>query len=330
MRKAIRWVALLAAFGPLGAALAETASPGATMPRYDHVFLIIEENHGFGQIIGNPQAPNLNALATEYGLATQFFSVADPSAPNYVAMLGGDFYGIADDNPYFTHNLDKLSLMSELDAAGMSWKGYFQGMPYAGYREFCYPGRCNGVPDFDPFYSSKHNGIIYFHSVNARPAERRKMVPIEQLATDLAGELPAFVYIVPDQCHDMHGSPPWCGDSGNPGDVNDNQLVSRGDVLAGELVATIVASPIWARGNDAIVITFDEGNGTATCCGVPGTGRVATLVITNRGPRGLKDPTPYNHYSLLRTIEEAFGLSCIAHACDPLVQPMLPLFAIAK
>src|SRR5262249_30682406 len=72
---------------------AARADADTTFPSYDHVFLIVEENHGFSQIIGNPAAPNLNHLANQFGLATASFSVADPSAPNYVAMLGGSTFG---------------------------------------------------------------------------------------------------------------------------------------------------------------------------------------------------------------------------------------------
>ena len=88
--------------------------------------------------------------------------------------------------------------------------------------------------------------------------------------------------------------------------------------------------PFWSQGNNAIVITFDEGNGTAGCCdAVPGTGRVATVVITNNGPRALQDSTPYNHYSLLQTIQQAFGLGCLQYTCDTAnVTPMTALFAV--
>jgi hypothetical protein len=329
MRHLLRPVLLALATLTASPALAEPAAHAGAIPRYDHIFLVIEENHGFGQIIGNPAAPVLNQLAATYGLATNFFSVADPSAPNYVAMLGGNFFGIADDNPYYTHTVDAPSLMSQLDAAGRSWKGYFQGMPYAGYRGYCYPGRCLGVPDFDPYYSAKHNGIIYFKSVQTQPADRNRMVPIEQLADDLAAEPPAFSYIVPDQCHDMHGSPPWCGDSGNPFDANDNQLVARGDAFIGALVGAITAAPFWSHGTNAIVIAFDQGTTTQGCCDAnPGTGRIDVTVITNSGPRGLQDPTSYNHYSLLQTFQKAFGLGCLQFTCDTEhVTPLAPLFA---
>src|SRR6516225_5519325 len=125
------------------------AADATTFPSYDHVFLIVEENHGFSQIIGNPAAPNLNRLANQFGLATASFAVGDPSEPNYVAMLGGSTFGIADDNAYYLNAVDKPSLMSQLDAAHKAWKGYMQSMPYAGFKGICYPNRCNGVPDFD-------------------------------------------------------------------------------------------------------------------------------------------------------------------------------------
>jgi phosphoesterase family protein len=321
------------------AAIARTAAAeppkkpsGGAFPRYDHVFLIVEENHGFSQIIGNPAAPNLNRLASTYGLATASFSVADPSAPNYVAMLGGSFFGIADNNAYYLHTVDKPSLMSQLEAAHLSWKGYLQSMPYAGFKGICYPNRCNGVPDFDTLYNSKHNGIPYFKSIQTNPAEMAKMGPLTALARDLAAGPPSFGYIVPDECSDMHGAPPYCVDSGDPGDESDNALVGIADKLAGKLVDQITRAPFWAHGNNAIVITFDEGadGDTSGCCGTdPGNGRVATIVITSHGPRGLEDPTPYNHFSLLQSMQRAFGLGCLEQTCDTAnIVPMTPLFKV--
>jgi hypothetical protein len=296
---------------------AAASGTDATVPRYDHIALIVEENHGFNDIIGNPNAPIFNRLANTFGLATSYFATSDPSAPNYVVMLGGSSFGIADDNPFYMHEVHAPSLMDQLDAAHMTWKGYFQGMPYPGFAQYCYPVRCNGTPDSDPIYSSKHNGMPYFASIQESKANLAKMTPGTELATDLStGNLPNFAYIVPDQCHDMHGSPPWCEDSGNPGDVNDNRLVSDADGYIGRTVEEITNAAQWTHGRNAIVITFDEGDDNAGCCGTPGAGQVATVVITNNGPRHLKDPTPYSHYSLLATMEQAFGLGCLQLACD--------------
>src|SRR2546429_9260491 len=114
-----------------------------SFPQYDHVFLLIMENENYNQVIGNRYAPILNALAQDYGLATNYRGVADPSEPNYVAMLGGDFFGINSDDPYWFpgHTVNANNLMSQLEGAGKTWKGYFQSMPYAGYRGYCYPDK---------------------------------------------------------------------------------------------------------------------------------------------------------------------------------------------
>jgi len=326
-------VAALAAIGATRAAEPMRKPPGSRFPHYDHVFLLIEENHGFSQIIGNPAAPNLNRLANQFGLATASFSVADPSAPNYVAMLGGSTFGIADNNAYYLHTVDKPSLMSQLEGAHLTWKGYLQSMPYPGFKGICYPNRCNGVPDFDTLYNSKHNGIPYFKSIQSHPAEMAKMGPLTALARDLAsGDVPSFGYIVPDECSDMHGAPPYCVDSGEPGDESDNALVGIADTLAGKIVDQITHAPFWLHGNNAIVITFDEGadGDTSGCCGTnPGNGQVTTIVITSHGPRGLKDATPYNHYSLLQSLQSALGVGCLEQTCDTTnIVPMTPLFKV--
>jgi hypothetical protein len=297
-----------------------SALTGQSFPRYDHVFLVIMENEGYQQVIGNSYAPILNALAGDYGLATNYRGVADPSEPNYVAMLGGDFFGISSDDPYWFqgHTISAANLMSQLEQAGLSWKGYFQNMPYPGYRGYCYPDKCNGIPDADTQYVSKHNGIVNFANLQT-PTELAKMFPFTQLSADLAaGRVPSFSYIVPDECDDMHGAPPWCVDSDNTNTVQQSWLIAHGDKFVGDVVNQITSSSIWQSGRNAIIITFDEGT-TATS-------QVATIVITNHGPRGVTDNTSYNHYSLLASLQQTFGLGCLLNSCT--ATPMAPLFEI--
>ena len=196
-------------------------------------------------------------------------------------------------------------------------KGYYQGMPYNGYRGFSFPAKCNDVPDADTQYVSKHNGVVNFASEQT-PSEYARQQPYGQLGSDLAsGSVPNFSYIVPDECHDMHGAPPWCVDSDNPGTVDDNWLVATGDAFVGQTVNEITSSPVWKRGSNAIVITWDEGNFAAD--------QIAAIVITNHGPRGLQDNADYNHYSLAASLEDAFGLPCLQSACT--ATPMTPLFS---
>lgn len=297
------------------------AATSASVPRYDHIFVVVEENNGFADIIGNPAAPNFNRLARTYGLATDYFGVSHPSEPNYVAMLGGDTFGVADDNPYFINRVTAPSLITELDHAGIGWQAYLQGVPHPGYQAICYPAKCNGAPDSDPLYVSKHDGITNFTGDHT-PADWARQVPIEQLSTDLArGTVPAFGYVIPDECHDQHGDPPECLDSGNIGDPQNQHLVAQGDRYLGDLVGRITGASFWGKGNNAIVVTYDEGDDDTH-----GGGQVATVVITSHGPRGVRDDALTNHYSLLDTIESSFGVPCLANACT--ATPLTPLFTV--
>src|SRR5581483_8060326 len=103
---------------------------------------------------------------------------------------------------------------------------------------------------------------------------------------------------VPDQCHDMHGIGGTCPDEQTNIKVADDYLKS--------VVNAITSSHMWKQGHNAIVVTFDEGDTATGCCDAnPGGGKVVTIVQTNHKPTGIQDPTPYNHYSLVATIEKA-------------------------
>jgi hypothetical protein len=312
-----------------GAVPATAAAPA--MPRLDHIFLIMEENNGLHDVIGNKAAPNLNYLAKTFGLATDYFGVSpDSSESNYVGLLGGNVFNVTSDDAYWKNKIDAPSLISQLDQAKTSWTAYLQGLPHPDYQGICYPAKCNGAPDSDPLYVSKHDGIQNFTtSLNSRDWSRQ--VPIGQLPIDLrTGDVPRFSYVVPDECHDMHGDPPYCLDSGNIGDPQNQHLVAVGDAYLGQLVKEITHAGFWARGNNAIVVTFDNGDNSAGCCDAnPGGGKIATIVITSHGPRGLTYKSPANHYSLLSSIQHAFGLGCLQFTCDTKhVQPLTAMFQV--
>jgi hypothetical protein len=293
----------------------------------------MEENHGFSDVIGNPAAPNLNYLASTFGLETNYFGVSDCcSESNYVQLLGGTSYpNVNSDDAYWKNSAgNSPNLISQLDQAGISWKAYLQSLPYPGYEGICYPVRCNGAPDIDPLYVSKHDGIQNFTN-NQNPADWSRQVPAGRLATDLSSNrVPRFGYIVPDECRDMHGDPPYCIDSGNLFDPQDQHLVSVGDAYLGQVVSQITNASFWAKGNNAIIVTFDEGDDSAGCCDAnPGAGQVATIVVTSHGPRHVTSAAPANHYSTLSSIEGALGLPCLNFTCDTQnVKPLSDLLAI--
>ena len=313
----------------------------STVPAYDHVFVIVEENHSFSDVIGNPAAPNLNALASEFGLSTSYFGVTHPSEPNYVALLGGDTFGVNSDDAYYTQMVAKQNLMSQLDAAHISWKAYLQGLPHPNYQGICYPANCNGAPDKDPLYVSKHDAIQNFTTTQST-ADWNRQVPVEQLQSDIAANaMPRFGYIVPTECSDEHGDPPYCIDSGNvfggaSFDPQDQRLVAQGDQYLGNIVQSLTTASFWSKGNNAIDIVYDEGDDNQGCCDAgtsdpngTGGGQVANVVVTSHGQRGVSDSTPANHYSLLSTIQQSFGLGCLANTCDTTnVKPLSKLFAV--
>ena len=338
------------------AAAAWLAMPGVSaagtarspVPRYQHIVEIMMENTSYKTIIGNPHAPHINALANAYGLATDYFGVTHPSEPNYMASIAGSNFGVQDDNQFYctpalagsdphctgttvNHTVAAATLADQLTAAGMTWRGYFQNLPPIPPSGLIMTGpNANGPYSFKfpsnavALYASKHNPFLNFTGTQGALAN---MVPDTQLTTDLAtGKLANFSLVVPDQCHDMHGT---------GGCTDTNGLISAGDTYVGHIVHEIMNSPVWDQGTNAIVITWDEDDfsdqnqpGTG-CCGFdPGGGHVVTVVITNQGEQHITDNTPFNHYSLLLTLEDAFGLSCLQHACDARtgVKPMAVLF----
>jgi hypothetical protein len=318
---------IAAALSAVGVAVpAATAAPGL-----DHVFLIVEENNGFHDVIGNPAAPNLTYLARTFGVETDYFGVSPCcSEANYVGLLGGSTFNVASDDAYWKNKVDAPSLISQLDQAGVSWKAYLQSLPHPNYEGICYPEKCNGAPDSDPLYVSKHDAIQNF-TTSWNPADWSRQVPISELGSDLRrGDVPKFSYIIPDECRDMHGDPPYCLDSGNIGDPQNQHLVAVGDAYLGQLVSEITHASFWAQGNNAIAITFDEGDNSAGCCDAnPGAGQVATVVVTSHGPRAYTDASPANHYSLLSTIQHILGLGCLQFTCDTKhVVPITAMFAV--
>ena len=368
------WPLGLVAVASVGASVASAESRSDTVedvPHYDHIFVIVEENKSYRQIMDHPElTPVMHRLISEYGTAINFYGEVHPSEGNYVAMLSGDTFGIHDDDAFYCrkgtvdrfcegsseanypdHSVTAPSLMDQLTAKGLTWKGYMEDIPSAGslapaWPTLDYPKA--GAPY--GLYAAKHNGFVNFASVNRMPfAElERHIVGFAQLDRDLAADtMPNYAHIVPNQCNEMHGRTPGADGPDVPADCDGKNLpslIQRGDREIGALVDKIMASKLWgAPGNTAIVVTFDEDNnpkaksGTQGCCGGDpaspanfGGGAILTIVVTNHGPRHVTDPTPYNHYSLLRTTEAAFGLvPFLGHAADSDrgVKTMSPLFS---
>jgi phosphatidylinositol-3-phosphatase len=338
---------------------AAPAAPDRAVPHYDHILVIVEENTGYRTIFERGWAPQLAQLAHDYGTATRMFAETHPSEANYVALLGGDTFGIHDDDAWYcergsarpfcshagdagyaAHLVEGPNLATQLRAKRLTWRAYLEDIPEPGSQAIVSGGNASTPPGL---YAAKHTGFTNFASVHRDGGLARELVGFDALHADLrAGSVPAFALIVPNQCNEMHG----IGAQHAPADCagSDEALVRRGDAYAAGLVSAIQASPIWnaPNANTAIVITWDEDGKEFRAPGAPqrccvedahnaGGGRIPTIVLANHGPRGVADPTPYDHYSLLRTIEDALGLGGhLRHAGDATVLPMAPLFRLSR
>jgi phospholipase C len=261
---------------PQAPASAAPSSARAGRAPLAHIVVIVDENKPAQAVIGSIAAPYLTGLAHSYAQATHYSAVTHPSLPNYLALTSGTTAGITSDcNPPGGRCLDTGSnLAEELDAAGLSWKMYAESMPAP-----C--TRANAA-----LYAVKHNPFLYFPGVTRSAAYcRAHDVPYARFAADLAkpGTLPAFSFISPNLCDDMHS----CS-------------VAAGDRWLGANVPRILASPAFTRQRSLLVITFDEGDAADNV--------VPCVFAGPAARRGVAVATPFTHYSLLRTVEEAWGL----------------------
>jgi phosphatidylinositol-3-phosphatase len=197
----------------------------ATLPGYDHIVVLIEENHSQGQIIGSAAAPYLTSLAAGGANMTQSYAVTHPSEPNYLALYSGSTQGLTDDSCPHTYTAENLG--HQLLAAGRTFAGYSESMPSDGYTG-CTSGR----------YARKHNPWADFTTVPASSNLRFAGFP-----TDFT-RLPAVSFVVPNLCNDMHD----CS-------------VSTGDTWVKN---NLGAYATWARThNSLLVVTFDEDDHSA-------------------------------------------------------------------
>jgi len=288
------------------------------LKNFQHVFVIMMENTGYSDLIGNSNAPWINAAAASHGLATNYTGVSHPSQPNYVAATSGALNGVVDDNDI---TIDVPNIVDQVEGSGRTWTAYMQSMSL-----------CTTKLDHacgNQLYERKHNPFVSYADVQSSASRMANIVDFGQLDSDLAsGSMANYVWISPDQCHDMHGRAAPSTDPCNFGDVPG--LIATGDAFLSDTVGKIMASPAW-NGNSVIFVTWDESdfpfNDVSGCCdGVPGGGHVVTLVISHSDHSARTSSVAYNHYSMLATIEQGWQLGCLAFTCDAAnVTPMSDL-----
>jgi hypothetical protein len=325
------------------------ASVRSAYPPVRHVFVVNIENKGFATTWGaHSRAPYLARTLRGKGvLLTQYYGTAHHSLGNYLAQISGQgpSYAVQHDCPRYTafsvtgpqvtpgqvvghgcvypRSVDTLP--EQLTRAGLTWRGYMEdlGTPCQhstiGARE-----RWSAATRTEQ-YASRHDPFVYFRSIISRPAYCRSHVqPLSALTHDLGhvSTTRNLSYLTPDLCHDAHDA--TCADGG-PGGLR------AADVWFRTWIPRILSSPAF-RQDGMLVITADESDSVKedarACCGEgaapnasrpgidgPGGGRLGALVIAPHAVTpGTATRTPYNHYALLATLEDLFGLPRLGYA----------------
>ena len=281
--------AILAAFMVLLA-----SATFAQVPASNHVVWVMEENESASSVIGSGSAwVYLNSLASQYGLATNYYANFHPSINNYFMISTGiNMDSIDNDLDSYNGPLPASvdNIVRHMMTAGKTWKSYAQSLPSVGYTggDVNGSGTCNTCTGT---YYIRHNPFAYFSDVVNSTNEKQNLVPFTQFATDLANNnLPNLSYIVPDGLHDAHDGTP-----------------AQADSFLQTNLAPLLASPAFQPGGDGLlIIAFDEA---ATSDTTHGGGRIAVVLVGPNVKPGYQSTVLYQHQNLGRTIFDTLGLT---------------------
>ena len=341
----------------LGVSSCNTLGRNRPVP-IQHVFIIVLENKGFDTTFrAGTDAPYLaDTLVQQGALLRQYYGTGHFSLDNYIAMISGVAPTVEtqSDCPHYVDFVETgmapygqpigtgcvypahvSTIANQLAATHRSWKAYSEDMGKDPERE---PARCGHPPiaALDPTeraspndqYAAKHDPFVYFHAVIDSASCEERVVPLDELVGDLrtVERTPNYVFIAPNLCHDGHDRPCINGEPGG--------LISA-DLFLRRWVPMITSSPAF-RANGLLVITFDESIGldATACCNEPtgpntkspgwngpGGGRIGAVLLSPSIAPGTVSDVPYNHYSLLRSVEDIFGLPHLGYAGLPGLKP---------
>jgi hypothetical protein len=266
----------LLSLGLTVAAVLSTSRAFASMPAFSHVFIVVEENHSYSQVVGNPSMPYLNILINNYGLATQYFANGHPSLPNYLWLTSGSNDGISTDVCPATVTQDNV--VRQLDAANISWKAYEEDLPSVGY-----------LGCASQNYRAKHDPFVYFSDVKSSAADQKNIVPFTQFAVDLDHNLfPRYSFITPNLCNDAHDC-----------------ALSVADAWLNTNIAPLLNTNMFQPGGDGVlIIVFDEGTDS-----IHGGGQVEWVIVGPKIKQGYRSATFYQHQNTLRLMLEGLGVT---------------------
>lgn len=259
----------------------KTPAPVPVSAASNHVFVVVEENHGYSSVIGSSAMPYLNSLASKYALATQYYANTHPSIGNYFMMTTGQ---ILTNDDSFCSTISNDNIVRHLLTAGKTWKSYAESLPYAGYTG-CGSGE----------YAKKHNPLAFFSDV-ANSSEKSNLVPATQLAKDIANDsLPNFGFIVPNLLDDAHDG-----------------TLQQADAWLKTNIAPLLASPTFQK-DGLLIIVFDEAADSDTA---HGGGHIAAVAIGPKVRSGLKTAVLLQHQNTLKTVLQALGVTTAPGAAN--------------
>jgi acid phosphatase len=239
------------------------------------VVVVLEENHSYSEVIGNSAMPYLNSLASQYGLATQYFANAHPSIGNYFMLATGQ---LVTSDDAFAGTVGADNIVRQLIAAGKTWKSYAESIPSTGY---------TGGDSYP--YAKRHNPFAYLTDVASSSTQVNNLVSLSQFNLDLTNDqLPNFSYLVPNLLDDAHDGPLQLADS-----------------WLQQNIAPLIASPAFQK-DGLLIIVFDEANINDS---TDGGGHVADFMISTKAKQGYQSTTLYQHQSTLRLILHGLGVS---------------------
>ena len=328
------------------------------MPRIDHLFIIVLENENAEDTYAaNPPAPYLaNTMRSEGAFIPNYFGIGHQSLDNYLALISGQPPNLMTQSDCLIYtNFTALTteangvavgqgcvyptsvqtIANQMELSGHSWRSYNQDMAGGAALGEATTCRHPTIGAYDQTqlasktdqYAARHDPFVYFHSIIDTPACDRNVVDLRLLPEDLgtAERTPAYSFIVPDSCADGHD---WqCADGTSPGGY------SGINAFLQEWVPRIKASPAY-QDHGMILVIFDEGDTAEACCGetsgpntdnngagIPGDGggRVGAVMLSPCIAPGTVSLTAYNHYSMLRWVEDNFGLPHLAEAAPAAV-----------
>lgn len=266
--------------------------PQPKLPKPDHIIIIIEENHGYKQIIGSKNAPYINQLAKKGALFTNSSALTHPSQPNYLGLFSGSMQGIRGDEcllsktPFITTNLGAALLK-----AGYTFTGFSETLPEAGFTGCNY----QQVPGYD--YARKHAPWINWQGDKENNLPASSNQPLASFPNDFS-QLPTLSFVIPNEGNDMHNTIGGC----------DAASILRADQWLKDHLSAYVE---WAeKHNSLLIFTFDEAQGSNLSHNRIPTFFVGSMVKPGRYNKAI------NHYSVLRTIEAMYNLTPSGNATE--------------